>query len=139
MPHPSTSHRLSLAVAAGLLAAPLLGGTAVAAVGMQSGSSAQMNQTMQAPQHVAPATINKAGKALRQVLQINRSYGAKMSSTTTAAQKQKLVAAAKDKATMAITHEGLSVQQYNEVLAAAQKDPAIRAQLLSAAGLHARK
>lgn len=138
MPQLSTPHRPGLA-AVGLLALPLFAGTALAANGAQTGAPVPANQAMPAPRHVSPVTIDKAGKALRQVLEINRSYGARMSGTTDAARKQQLVAAARDKATAAITREGLSVEQYDAVLAAARRDPAIRAELLGAAGLHTGK
>lgn len=150
------------AIAAGLLATPLLAGTAFAQMAAQPGAThgtaAAMTppaatsgtgtasqgtaspgmQTMPA-EPISHATIQKAGKALHNVLAINQQYGAKLSGTTDSAAKQQLVAAAKQKAMGAIRNQGLSVNQYNEVLASAQQNPTVRQQLLSDAGVKAQQ
>lgn len=160
MPHRKISTRTAV-VLAGLMAAPFAAGPAFAAVGAQVGAQAGAgastgqtapgqnapgqsapgqnapSQAMPAPQNVSAARIHQAGKALHQVLAINHSYGAKLSGAKTTAQKQQVVAVAKQKATAAIKQQGLSIQQYNEVLAAAQRNPAVKAQLLAAAGVKA--
>ena len=133
------------ALAAGLATAPVLGGTAFAQMaappnppqGSQGGSQAMppaTDQTMPA-QQMSQATITKAGHALRNVVAINKMYGQKLSKTTDPAAKQQLVAAAKQKAMGAITSQGLTVGQYNQVLASAEQNPSMRQQLLNAAGI----
>jgi hypothetical protein len=84
--------------------------------------------------NVSRTTIAKAGKAMHQVMAINQSYGAKMSAATDPSTKAQIVAAAKQKAMAAISAQGLTVSQYNQVLASAQSNPAVRQQLLSTAG-----
>ncbi|EGO95746.1 DUF4168 domain-containing protein, partial [Acidiphilium sp. PM] len=95
--------------------------------------------SMSAAPSASPQTIARAGKALHQVLEINHSYGAKLAHTTDPAGKQRLIASAKDKATTAITAQGLTVRQYDQVLAEARQNPALRARLFAAAGLPAQK
>ncbi|MHB1302795.1 MAG: DUF4168 domain-containing protein [Acidiphilium sp.] len=145
------------AIAVGLLATPLLAGTALAQMAAQpetthgtaagmtppaatsgAGTASPGMQTMPA-EPISHATIQKAGKALHNVLAINQQYGAKLSGTTDSAAKQQLVAAAKQKAMGAIRNQGLSVNQYNEVLASAQQNPTVRQQLLSDAGVKAQQ
>lgn len=135
-----------VALAAGLIATPLLAGTAMAQMASQTAggpaaapaTSDGMSTQAIPVQQISSKTITKAGKALHNVLAINQRYGAKLSKVTNPADKQKLVANAKEKAMGAIAGQGLSVNQYNEVLASAQQNPAVRAQLLSAAGVQAK-
>ena len=149
------------ALAAGLIATPLLAGTALAQMTAPAPASPQGSMTggtgmstgggtgtatmppstnrMMPAQQMSHATIAKAGHALRRVVAINKMYGDKLAKTTDPAAKQQLVATAKQKAMGAITREGLTVGQYNQVLASAEQNPAMRQQLLSAAGLPAQK
>lgn len=162
------------AVAATLVAAPLLVGTGFAQMagqsadqpqgGMPQSTTGQTNlgqtnmgqgnigesangTTPEAPggmgrsmaaTNVSHSTIAKAGKAMHNVLAINQSYGKQLSATTDPATKQQIVATAKQKAMIAIKNQGLSVGQYNQVLAAAEQNPALRQQLLSSAGVTAK-
>jgi hypothetical protein len=123
-----------LALAAGLIAVPLASGTALAQTATTHPVTPQaMGRSMPAA-NVSRTTIAKAGKAMHQVMVINQSYGAKMSAATDPSTKARIVAAAKQKAMAAISAQGLTVSQYNQVLASAQSNPAVRQQLLSTAG-----
>lgn len=84
---------------------------------------------------VSQATIAKAGQAMRDVVSINRTYAARLSASTDPATKAQIVARAKQKAEAAIAGQGLSVGQYNQVLASARQNPALRQRLLNDAGL----
>ncbi len=81
------------------------------------------------------ATMTRAGHALRDVLSINQTYRQKLAATSDPDGKKQIVNEAKQQATAAVTRDGLSVDQYNGILADAQKDPTVRARLLSAAGI----
>ena len=144
-----TTHRTRTlpfaALAAGLIATPLLAGTALAQMAAPPAPQGTGTSTMppttnpgMPAQPMSHATIAKAGHALRQVVAINKMYGNKLAKTSDPAAKQQLVAAAKQKAMGAITSHGLTVGQYNQVLASAEQNPAMRQQLLSAAGLPAK-
>lgn len=78
-------------------------------------------------------TITKAGQALRDVTEINRNYSEKLAKASDPAGKQQVIAAARRKAATAIRHDGLTVRQYDQVLASARRDPTIRERLLQAA------
>lgn len=123
------------ATIAGLAAAALLVGPAMAQTASpgDTGSSSGMRAVPQ----VSPQTVSKAGKAMHNVLAINKSYGDKLQKTSDPAGKQELVAMAKQKATTAITDQGLTVGEYNQVLASARQNQSMRQQLLNAAGVTA--
>lgn len=81
------------------------------------------------------ATMSKAGHALHDVLAINESYRQKLVATNDTNTKRQLASEAQQKATAAVTRDGLSVDQYNQILAQARQDPALRTRLLNAAGI----
>lgn len=87
--------------------------------------------------NVSRTTITRAGKAMHNVLAINKTYGAKLNATTDPATKQQIVATAKQKAMVAIKDQGLTIGQYNQVLASAARNPVLRQQLLNTAGFSA--
>jgi hypothetical protein len=122
MAHRTRILPIAAVLAAGMLAVPAFaqtaGGTAPAAT-------------------VPPATMAKAGHALHDVMAINRSYGSKVAQTSDPAGKQRLITEAKQQAEGAIARDGLTIAEYKQVLATAQQNPAVRQQLLSAAGLPA--
>ncbi len=135
-----TDRTLFRASAVALVAAAMASAPALAATGSPAAAApAPTTGSMSAAPSASPQTIARAGKALHQVLEINHSYGAKLAHTTDPAGKQRLIASAKDKATTAITAQGLTVRQYDQVLAEARQNPALRARLFAAAGLPAQK
>lgn len=135
-----TDRTLFRASAVALIAAAMAGAPALAATGSPAAAApAPTTGSMSAAPSASPQTVAKAGKALHQVLEINHSYGSKLAHTTDPAGKQRLIASAKDKATTAITAQGLTVRQYDQVLAEARQNPALRARLFAAAGLPAQK
>lgn len=135
-----TDRTLFRASAVALVAAAMASAPALAATGSPAAAApAPTTGSMSAAPSASPQTVAKAGKALHQVLEINHSYGAKLAHTTDPAGKQRLIASAKDKATTAITAQGLTVRQYDQVLAEARQNPALRARLFAAAGLPAQK
>ena len=99
----------------------------------------------QAPQGVTPppagavtgapddATVRKVGVALRQVAQIQQDYEQRMKSAQTKDQQQGLTQQADAEADQAINNQGLSVDQYNQVIRKAQADPDTKRRLLAAA------
>ena len=135
-----TDRTLFRASAVALIAAAMASAPALAATGSPAAAApAPTTGSMSAAPSASPQTIARAGKALHQVLEINHSYGAKLAHTTDPAGKQRLIASAKDKATAAITSQGLTIRQYDQVLAEARQNPALRARLFAAAGLPAQK
>lgn len=86
-----------------------------------------------APQQGEPsdALVHKVGAALRQTTTIRQKY-AERAQSMTPAQQQQLTGQAQSEMVRAISDQGLSVQQYNQVLQLAQADPTLKQRLLSA-------
>lgn len=127
------------ALAVGFALAPLAGGVAHAqsAQSQANGSSSSgmaMNGASQSA-HIPSPEMTKAGHALKDVLKINHEYGAKLSQAKSKQAKQQIVSTARSKAKQAIQNDGLTVGQYNQVLAAARQNPKVREKLLAAANI----
>ncbi len=82
---------------------------------------------------VSPALVSKTGAAMRQVTDIRQSYAPRVAAARNDDEKQTLQQQAMDQAVRAINDQGLSVDQYNQVIRLAQADPTLQEQLLSAA------
>jgi hypothetical protein len=119
-------------------------GVAALAMGMMGTAlpvrvSAQQAQPGDAPSpagataSIPHSTMRKAGAALRQIAVIQQDYTQRMKSAQTQNQRQALAQQAHSQAVQAINNQGLSVDQYNEVIREAQADPGTRQRLLAAA------
>jgi hypothetical protein len=84
--------------------------------------------------NIPDATVNKVGAALRQVTQIEQTYSQRLQSANTPAQKQDISKQANGAAVTAITEQGLTIDQYTQVIQAAQSDPALKQRVVAAAG-----
>jgi hypothetical protein len=84
--------------------------------------------------NMSDATVKKVGAALRQVAQIQETYSQRLQSANTPMQKQDISKQASDAAVTAITQQGLTIDQYSQVIRAAQRDPALKERVLAAAG-----
>ena len=82
---------------------------------------------------VSPALVNKTGAALRQVTEIRQTFAPRVAAAKSDDEKQTLQQQAMDKAVQAINGQGLSVDQYNQVIRLAQSDPQLEQQLVAAA------
>jgi hypothetical protein len=82
---------------------------------------------------VSPALVTKTGAALRQVTEIRQSFAPRVAAAKSDDEKQTLQQQAMDKAVQAINDQGLSVDQYNQVIRLAQSDPQLEQQLVAAA------
>lgn len=127
------------AASAGLLAATAV--LPAAAQQMQMNGGAAASPPAASPPVASPgvdlsyATVNKAGAALRQVLQIKQNYSQRMQSANTQGERQQIATQADGEAATAVTRQGLSVDQYNRIIVAAQSNPALKQRVLSAAGV----
>ncbi len=110
---------------AGAPAAPKAVTPAVPSTGTPPGGSAS----------VPDATVEQVGKALRKVEEIRRSYAERMQAAASKDQQQGLSQQAMTEAQQAVRSQGLSPEQYNQVIREAQGDMALRQRLLVAAGL----
>jgi Domain of unknown function (DUF4168) len=83
---------------------------------------------------ISDATVGKVGMALQQVAQIKQTYSQRLESAKTPAQQQDISKQANDAAVTAITQQGLTIDQYRQVIQVAQNDPTLKQRLLAAAG-----
>ncbi|HUN43089.1 MAG TPA: DUF4168 domain-containing protein [Acetobacteraceae bacterium] len=115
----------SIALAAVLLGCPLATAQTTVPDGMPPGV---------ATSQLSDVTIQKAGRALRNVAQIKMDYSQRLQSVQDPGTRQQLVNEAKGQQIQAVEAQGLSVQQYDQVMQIAQANPAVKQRLLSAAG-----
>jgi hypothetical protein len=118
---------LALVLAIAGLSVGLVVGPAAAQSGAPSGSPAPSATTTPA---LSDAVVNKAGAAFRQVSQIKHDYSRQIQATTDSERQQVLEREADDASVRAVEGQGLSVDQYNQVITLAQADPGVRARLL---------
>lgn len=83
--------------------------------------------------NVSAGTISKAGAALRRVTEIKQTYSQRLGGAKTQEEQQTLQKQATDEAIKAISDQGLTVDQYNQVIRQAQADQGLRERLLAAA------
>jgi hypothetical protein len=118
----------SLVVATGLPAAAQQANSDSAA---RNSAGAGVGAT--AGDNVPAGTINKAGAALRRVTEIKQTYSQRLGGAKTQDEQQTLQKQATEEAIKAISDQGLTVDQYNQVIRQAQANPSLRERLLAAA------
>jgi len=80
--------------------------------------------------------INKAGHAFHEVWTINHDYDARLARTTDPAARQQIFTEDYQKGADAVVRNGLTVNEYNQVLALAGQNQTVRQKLLAAAGVN---
>jgi hypothetical protein len=119
------------------LAAALVAMAAAVPAVAESGRSAAAPQApgaaAQQGDQPSDATVQKVGKALRQAATIRQEYTDRAQTTKSPEQQQQLTEQAQGDMIKAINEQGLSVQQYNQVIQMAQADPSLKERLLSVA------
>lgn len=97
-------------------------------------ADAQMNPLQGRPPAQSPSPnisdekLNAAAAAIKQVRGIQESYQRKIAAAPPS-DKQQLTLEANDAMAKAVTDQGLSVDEYNNIISAAQNDAAIREKL----------
>jgi hypothetical protein len=74
--------------------------------------------------------LHAAAAALKRVVSLQIEYGQRVAQAEAPAEKELIVAEAKDEFTKAVTEQGLSLQEYTSILDKARDDPEIRQKLL---------
>jgi Domain of unknown function (DUF4168) len=122
-----------------VLAAAFVATAAMPGMAQQSRPGAAAPQTPGAPGaaiqqgDLSDAMVHKVGAALRQTVTIRQKYAEQAQATKSEQQQEALTAQAQTEMMQAISEQGLSVQQYNQVIQMAQADPNLKQRLLSAA------
>ncbi len=81
---------------------------------------------------VPDQTITQVGKAVSEVLKVRQSLEENMATARTDGERQNLTEQAETAAARAISEQGLTVAEYNEVITAAQSDPELEERVLTA-------
>src|SRR5579875_1795510 len=95
-------------------------------------TTAQPGMTYQAAP-VSDMTVAKVGAALRDVTHIRQSAAQRLQAAGTDAERQSVSRQATSAEEAAVMRQGISVATYNQVIAAAHQDPALRQRVLAAA------
>ena len=82
---------------------------------------------------VSDETVTKVGRAVGQIALIREAYREGLTELDSDGEKQELARQAEAAALKAIGEQGLSVTEYNRVVASADNDPGLEERLLAAA------
>lgn len=82
---------------------------------------------------VSDTKIQQVGAALRDITEVRKDYGQRLSTAETDDEKQGLQAEAQAVMVETVRGHGLSVSEFNEVVEAADDDPLLRDRVLAAA------
>jgi hypothetical protein len=88
----------------------------------------QSQQTPSPSASISDEKLNAAAVAIGQVTTIRQSYESKIAAASPS-DKQRLAKEANDALAKAVTDQGLSVDEYNNIIRTAQNDPAVRQKL----------
>jgi hypothetical protein len=117
-----------------VLAAAFAATIAMPAVAQQGGQDAAQPPSATIQQgDLSDAMLQKVGAALRETVTIRQKYAERAQATKSPQEQQALTTQAQTEMVQAISDQGLSVQQYNQVIQMAQADPTLKQRLLSAA------
>ena len=98
---------------------------------MARNNMSQDNRSLQSAD-VPDHTVSQVGKAVSELLKLRQSLEENMATTRTDEERQSLEEQAQDVAIRVISDQGLTIAEYDEVIAAAQSDPDLEARLLTA-------
>ncbi len=85
------------------------------------------------PSSFSDETISKVGRAVGHIALIRDAYREGVNGLDSEDEKHELGQRAEAAAVKAISEQGLSITEYNQVVTAADEDPALRERLLAAA------
>ena len=86
-----------------------------------------------APSTFSDETISKAGRAVGQIALIRDAYRKGLNELDSDSEKQELAQRAEAAAVEVLNEQGLSIAEYNQMVATADDDPALQQRLLAAA------
>jgi hypothetical protein len=82
---------------------------------------------------ISDTVVQKVGAALGQITQIRQTYADRIASLDSSDEKQAVETEAQTVMVDAVSQQGLSVEQFNDVLTAAKADPDLEQRVLAAA------
>jgi hypothetical protein len=107
----------------------------VPAMAQQSGTGTGMPQSGSATQAgpLSDAMVHRVGKAIRSVTMIREQYTQRAQASNSPQARQTIDRDAQRDMAKAVTDQGLTLQQYDQVIQMAQADPTLQQRLLSVA------
>jgi len=81
---------------------------------------------------VSDETVSQVGKAVAEILKLRQTFEDNVSTAQTDDERQNLADEVETAAVRAISEQGLTVTEYNEVISAAQSDGELEQRVLSA-------
>jgi hypothetical protein len=91
------------------------------------------NSGMPSGENISDEVVSKVGKAVGRIVGIKQAYKDDLAAAETSDEQQELSQRVEQEAIEAISRQGLSLEQYNEVITAADDDPDLEKRLLTAA------
>lgn len=82
---------------------------------------------------ISDEIVTKVGKAIGQITAIRQAFKADMAAAETDDEQRDLAQRVELQAVTAVSDQGLSIEQYNDVVTAAEDDPDLEERLLTAA------
>jgi hypothetical protein len=83
-------------------------------------------------EHVPDQVVSQVGKAVAQIMKLRQSYVDVVTTAESEAERQQLAHQIEDAAARAINDQGLTVDQYNHVIAATQADAELEERVMVA-------
>jgi hypothetical protein len=123
------SFRMAAVAASALMAA-------LPAVAQQTGGNTAVQQTPGTATQGSPVSdvmVHRVGKAIRNVSMIRQQYTQRAQASKSPQAKQELNSEAQRDMAKAVSDQGLTLQQYDQVIHMAQADQTLRQRLLSVA------
>ncbi|HTI82745.1 MAG TPA: DUF4168 domain-containing protein [Acetobacteraceae bacterium] len=118
------------------MTAIVLTAAAVPAVAQKTGGGTAVQQapaTATKGSQVSDAMVNRVGKAIRNISTIRQQYTQRAEASNSPQARQELNSEAQRDMAKAVSDQGLTLQQYDQVIQMAQADQTLRQRLLSVA------
>ncbi len=98
----------------------------------KTNSSAQQSDGLLQNADVSDETVSHVGKAVAQILRLRQTLEENMATARTDEERQNIAAQVETAAVTAISDQGLSVDEYNQVIASARDDAELEERVLIA-------
>ena len=110
---------------------------AVMSAGLLLSVQPVMAQGQPAPANISDQKLDQAAAAIKNIQRIHHDYNQKLS-TASPDQQDQIAKEGTAALQRAVTDQGLSVEEYNSIVQAAQRDPALRERIVQRLGATAK-
>src|ERR1700756_1816551 len=110
--------------------AALLAGGSVSVAQQERPSQHERNAPPTSAPELSEQKLSAAAEAIKRVAELQEDYRQRVAEADAPADKERVVAEARNELTKAVTDQGLSVDEYASILEAARDNPEIRGKIL---------